>query len=378
MNGTRTVPIAALAVIALVLSCAKPAPQHTFLDFFIGAVEVIGGAGAPRPAEIKMPLSREDTVKTGAKSMAFVQCGADNIIQVRENAELRLAALPARMDSARAATSLRLLKGSAAFFAESLKEGGSFEVKVAGATCAVRGTLFSAGLAGGSATVMVKEGSVRLTSDTGGFAETTLEAGKKAEIAGGVVKVLPMSADDAKTFSDIGKVRPMAGINCMPPEYIERYFNWRLDIVVPVTPGGDRPGEKAEKDRPGEQRPEDNKKAPSSSAGTRLLVNPLSANGVEASEAAAITGRILGALSAVKGADRVVSRSGSDWRSANRLLTGRVSKLGSTRVISMSVAHGQSGAVLYSKTITSREGDDLDGQIQGAAREMAERTAIWE
>ncbi len=112
--------------------------------------------------------------------------------------------------------------------------------------------------------------------------------------------------------------------------------------------------------------------------GTRLLVNPLAANGVDDSEASGISRKILTALSAARGADRVVSRNGADWRSANRILSGRVSKLGATRIISVSVANAGSGAVLYSKTLTMREGDDPDAGINDMAREIGARTAIWE
>jgi hypothetical protein len=62
--------------------------MHTWLDFFVGRVEVLGGAGSPKAAEIRMLLAREDTVRTHEKSMAFVQCGADNIIQIMEDSEL--------------------------------------------------------------------------------------------------------------------------------------------------------------------------------------------------------------------------------------------------------------------------------------------------
>src|SRR5512138_2463987 len=86
------------SLIALILSCSHSAPNHTFLDFFVGNVAVLGAGGAAKTAEIKMPLAREDTVRTGDKSLAFVQCGADNIIQVMEKSELKLDTLPDRLN----------------------------------------------------------------------------------------------------------------------------------------------------------------------------------------------------------------------------------------------------------------------------------------
>ena len=253
-------------------------------------------------------------------------------------------------------------------------------MKAASSTCAVRGTLFSAAVQGNAVTVAVKEGSVFVKSDTGAYGEFTLGPGKKARIDGASVKIEDTGADDAKIFAEIEKVRPIAGIGCTPPEYIERYFRWRLDIVVPKDGGepggGDSRGEGG-KDRPAGSVDGENK-APAAAVRARLVVAPLVANGVEASEAEGISRKIFSSLSAEKGGDRVVFRGSGDWRSANRILTGRVSRLGGSRIIAMSVADAQKGSVLYSKTVTSREGDDLDAQVAGVAREIGARSAIWE
>lgn len=358
-------PLSMMAFVVL-LSCAPATPMHTWLDFFVGRVEVLGGAGSPKAAEIRMLLAREDTVRTHEKSTAFVQCGADNIIQIMEDSELRMDALPARMDSARSVTILRLLKGRAAFYTESLKEGGSFQVRMSSVTCAVRGTLFSASVENTRTVVAVREGSVGLKSDDGSFAEIVLPAGKKVEIAGKSVNVMPMNESDVILFQNIEKVRPLAGIKCTPPEYIERYFMWRLDMRA--------------KTRKNDHAYDANitENSTGASDGSRLAVSPLAANGVERSEAMDITRRLHDALSEVKGSDRVVSRSGNDRRSANRILSGRVSKLGATRIIAMSVADAASGTVLFSTTLTMREGDDLSAGISGVAREIGARPSIWE
>lgn len=359
-------PLSLMAFVA-VLSCAPSGPVHTWLDFFVGRVEVLGGGGSPKAAEIRMPLMREDKVRTHEKSMAFVQCGADNIIQIMEDSELRMDALPVRMDSARSATLLRLLKGRAAFYTESLKEGGSFQVRMSSITCAVRGTLFSASVAGAKTVVSVREGSVGLKSDDGSFTEIMLPAGKKAEIAGKSVNVKPMDESDVTVFQNIEKVRPIAGMKCTPPEYIERYFMWRLDMRA-----------KTRKNDHADDAGNVTENSTGASDGSRIAVTTLAANGVERSEAMDITRRLHDALSEVKGADRVVSRAGNDRRSANRILSGRVSRLGSTRIIAMSVADAGSGTVLFSKTLTMREGDDLAAGISGVAREIGARPSIWE
>ncbi len=375
----RILPLSC-ACIALILSCAKVSQQHTWLDFFVGRVEVLGAGGGIKPAEIRMPLELQDTVRTREKSMAFVQCGADTIIQVRENSELSLATLPERMDSSIGTTALQLVRGAAAFYVESIKKGGSFRVKALGTQLAVRGTLFSASLAGGALTVAVKEGSVSVKSETGAYGEFAVTPGKKARIEGSAVKIENMGAGDEVLFMEIRKVRPIAGIGCTPPEYIERFFNWRLDIVVPKDAEKserDVPGDEGSGDRPGGSA-EGDRKTPAASVRTRLVVSQLVANGVESSEAAGISRKIFSSLSAEKGGERVVLRGAGDWRSANRILTGRVSKLGSSRIIALSVADAQKGSVLYSKTVTSREGDDLDAQMAGVAREISARTSIWE
>jgi hypothetical protein len=45
--------------------------------------------------------------------------------------------------------------------------------------------------------------------------------------------------------------------------------------------------------------------------------------------------------------------------------------LGQSRVVAVSVADGERGSVLYNRTAVVREGDSLDAQLDGIAREIA-------
>jgi hypothetical protein len=132
----------------------------------------------------------------------------------------------------------------------------------------------------------------------------------------------------------------------------------------------------------------DDKKAKIGSAGetkakvpaakARLVVTRLAPNGVESAEAEDISKRVYSALVASKGAAQVLYRAAGDRRSANRALTGRVSKLGRSRVIAVSVVDGEKGSVLYTKTATVRADAELEAQIATIAREIGAQANVWE
>lgn len=367
-----------LSALAAHFSCAKQPATFAFLDFFMGTVEVLKAGSGAEPAVVKMPLSRDDAVKTGAKSTAFIQCGADNLTQVFENTEFRLDTLPARQDSSAGETVLELIAGKASFFIEKLVVGGRFELKVAGVRAAVRGTLFHAALEGKGVVLVVKEGALAVSSEKNDFQRFVLEAGKKALIEGNDVRITSMEAADEAWFRELSRLRPIAGIACTPPEHVERFFRWRLDLAPASEKDAPKADDVKKKGAPaGETKaaaPED--KAPAAKA--RLVVTRLAPNGVETAEAEDISKKVYSALVASKGAGQVLYRAAGDRRSANRALTGRVSKLGRSRVIAVSVVDGEKGSVLYNKTATVREDAELEAQIATIAREIGAQANLWE
>ena len=85
MKEQRTVHgmlIVSLLGIVLAPFCAKPPSHYTWMDFFIGKVDIIDSNGAVERAEIKKELFVDDTVRTGDKSYAFIQHGVGILVQV--------------------------------------------------------------------------------------------------------------------------------------------------------------------------------------------------------------------------------------------------------------------------------------------------------
>ncbi|TAL39883.1 MAG: hypothetical protein EPN93_00400 [Spirochaetes bacterium] len=364
--------IAAAASFAIAFLIFAPRPHFNWLDFYDGKVEVLKADKTVEPASIKKKLYRDDSVKTHENSVAYIQCGADGLIQLFENTELRLDTLPNSLSSAEDATVVEVIRGGASFFIEKLTDKGSFQAKVAGVRAAVRGTMFHFQERGSSQVVMVSEGAVSVKSDKGAFTEFTVEAGRKAEIEGKEVKVSALGKEDEKYFKNLRELRPVAGVWCAPPEHLERYFRWRLGLKMPEPQKGKaEPG--AKKPLAGEENADD--PVPAS---VRLLVTRLTANGVDEAEAETVSQKLFGAVVAAKGADKVLYRAAGERRSANRLLTGRISRLGATRIVAVSVVDGQSGGVLYSKTVDYKEGENADRKFGAVAAEISAQGAVWE
>lgn len=368
--------IAVIMILALAAAAAffvKSRPHWAWLDFFLGKVDVIKSAGPAEPAEIKKKLYRDDIVKTGIKSMAFIQCGGDSLVQIFEHTEFRMASVPRKLSSSEDTTVLELLKGGAAFYIEKIRESGIFTVKTPTIAIGVRGTVFYAFEGPGECTVVVKEGSVAVKSARGEFEEFIIEAGMRADIEGKKVRVSKMQKDDAAFFREIGELRPVAGINCAPPEYVERFFLWRLNLK----PEPRREGKEVTEKGDAGLKMDDAVHGPVVKG--RLGITLLAANGVEAAVTREISEKLYSRLGALRGADKVIYRErGLDKKSVNRLLTGRVSRLGGSRVVAVNIVDAERGHVLFNKTAVIREGDDLDAQIDAIARDITSKSGQWE
>ncbi|HNV46630.1 MAG TPA: FecR domain-containing protein [Spirochaetota bacterium] len=393
--------IIALGIIVLVLAGYilyqkfGVSPAINVLDYFIGRVDIIKPGNRIVPAAIKLRLHTKDTVKTHAKSKAFIQCGADNMLELFENTELRMDTLPVTLKSSADVAALHLMRGKAAVMLEKLTSKGSFSIRTINHTIAVRGTVFSAEITANGAIVMVKEGGVTITETANPKKRIDVDAGSKAIITGTRIETKDMTDGDAATFREIVELRPIAGINCTPPEYIERFFRWRLGLKdrVPAEPSGDEGAEKestrgedAAKDRDTPDTPDreaakketkdtakDDKPAATSMA--RLGVNAFTANGVEQKVAADLTNKLYAKLRASKGVEAVVMRGGG--RTSARQLMGRVSKLGATTVLALRVVDGQSGRLVYSRSLNYKDGEDIDGRLDEIAGQIGRKGEIW-
>ena len=384
----KKVIIPAVIIVAVIGTAAvsfvvfRPVPHFNWLDFFIGKVEVIKLDASREPAEVKKRLFADDTVKTWGKSLAYIQCGTDSIIQIFENTELKMNTLPGGPDSADSKTLLDLVKGGASFFIERLTEERTFTLKLQSTTIAVRGTVFYAESRENTVFVAVKEGSVSVTSDTGKFREIVVQPKRKAEIRGSDIQILDLDKDDEKYFKDITELRPIAGIHCAPPDGVEKFFMWRLNLTP--APKKEKEKEKEEKLKPDREKERtdagdaEKKEYVQKDVKTRLMVSRLIANGIDEATADTISQKLFDGLVSAKGQERVLFWGNADTRSANRVLTGRVSKLGASKIVALNVVDGERGTVLFNKTEVIKEGDSIDAKLGTIVQEIGNMGGIWE
>jgi len=110
----------------------------------------------------------------------------------------------------------------------------------------------------------------------------------------------------------------------------------------------------------------------------RLGITILKASGGNVNEASAITSNIYNRLIVLKGSNRVIYRKidGSS-KSVNRLLIGRLSKLGKDYILAIRVVEGQNGAQLYNKRLIYEEGDNIENYLDSIAKEISNKDEIW-
>jgi hypothetical protein len=121
------------------------------------------------------------------------------------------------------------------------------------------------------------------------------------------------------------------------------------------------------------------KTAKSNHVKARLGFIQMAANGIGDTEAADISKTLFNLLSDLMGADKLIYRaSGLDRRSANRLLTGRISKLGSTYIVAITIVHAETGRVLYTKSVSVKDAGMIKKELEPVAREISAVKAIWE
>ncbi len=366
-----------LILTAIIFLSNKKADTHfNYLDFFIGRVGIIKNNRAVEAAEIKKKLFPGDTVKTGAETKAFIQLGADNMVQVNENTEISMAGLPGMLESSDGKTSLELRQGKILMFLKKLGKNGEFFVKYRTTVIGVRGTAFSMEGSDDVLSVTVLEGSVSIKSDKNDFPGFIIESGKKGVIKGADVKIGEMNRSDLDSFREITALRPLAGISCMPKEYVEEYFIWRLDIKK-HSRGDEKVPDEEKKTSSLEKESKTDSLPAHTDARIRIKINPLTANGVEPGEASDITEKLYNRLAALKGGDSIIyNKSGDISKSANRQLTGRISKLGASYIIAVSVSHGETGRVMFTKTVTVKP-DQVDNALSNLASQVNASDDIW-
>lgn len=109
----------------------------------------------------------------------------------------------------------------------------------------------------------------------------------------------------------------------------------------------------------------------------RLRINKLEAQDVDKKITGDVAAQLYENLKKQIG-DRVVSDQGdSISKSANRLLAGRVSMLGTKYMLTIKVVEGEKGNILFNKTV-SVKADGLKDAVDDIADQIVDCDAIWQ
>ncbi len=153
-----------------------------------------------------------------------------------------------------------------------------------------------------------------------------------------------MSADETG-FIYIRQLKPITDIRSATEDYIRNYF------MLILKPDNNNHYINSHRRNIRDKENEESRNTIVKS-GVRLNVNTLAAGGISSNESLELTKRIYIKLRSAIGSDKVVSRDiDGKGKTANRQLTGRVNRIGDNTVISISIVHGETGAVLFSKTV---------------------------
>jgi hypothetical protein len=115
-----------------------------------------------------------------------------------------------------------------------------------------------------------------------------------------------------------------------------------------------------------------------SAPAVRLIVDSFKAEGVDAETARSIERMFSDGLVASKGAGYIVDRQTDGVKkSGNRVLIGRVSRLGSGFLVSVKIANAESGMVLYDNSAFVGSKGELEGKIKDITKEISKKDEIW-
>ncbi len=366
------------AVSAIIFILTKTDKNVTYLDFFIGTVDIVREDRSTEQAVIKKPLYLKDTVNTGKDSKAFIQYGADSIVELGENSSAMMEELPEILKSSEDKTVVKLTSGKISAYVRRLQKNGDFNIICKTVTIAVRGTMFSVETINETVVVAVKEGVVKIRSNNGLFNETDVSENEKVEISGSLLNKSILDETEVESFRDISAVRPIACISCTPEEYVEDYFMWLLKIKKPETAVDEKQSGSNRENNDGKDNRQGKLPETSSDKKTRLNVNLLAAGGIKSSEASEITLQIYKKLVSLKGEDNVVYRktTGSK-KSANRQLGGRINKVGNIKIISVSVTDGENGKVLFNQSVKVNDSDPVQPVLDSMAEKIVSTGEVW-
>ena len=93
--------------------------------------------------------------------------------------------------------------------------------------------------------------------------------------------------------------------------------------------------------------------------------------------ASEISNKLYISLKRLKGNNRVVFRDSNINKSVNRLLLGRLSKVGNTYLLSLRIIDAESGKLYFDKILTYNEIEDLHNKLDMFAGQISSIGEIW-
>lgn len=163
--------------------CKKQEEKSGIVTLAIGTVTVDRSGAGPAVLQIKDRIAENDTVITGAMSLAVVQFSDNCVVQVQENSRFQV------LSAGKTTRDLFVRDGQV--LTKLIRTGDSTTIRTPTAIAGVRGTQFSVNYRDGNTRVAVSEGTVAVKasrSDESGKAltetkeETITVAGSTAEV----------------------------------------------------------------------------------------------------------------------------------------------------------------------------------------------------
>ena len=112
---------------------------------------------------------------------------------------------------------------------------------------------------------------------------------------------------------------------------------------------------------------------------TRLGINTISSTKKDSKIAADITAKIYRKIRAAKGPNRVVySKKSISKKSVNRQFSGRLTKLGSTYILAVSVINNESSISIIESTVKYKNKSEIDSKVDEIAELIIGKKEIWE
>ena len=197
------------ATIGSAVSCKQKTPDKAIAIFVIGEVRLVRPGEQERPVKHKDVLFKEDFIKTGPDSVLVFQIGADSLIQLEPNTQVKMTSFMEQ-----GVTRLGLIQGKVFSNIHRLRKGELFQVDMKTSVAAVRGTEFSAAQTKKDSVVAVSKGTITVQSvneKNEVKEEKTIENGNAAVVKD-TISTRPLTGSEEKELAQFDKTSPIDDI----------------------------------------------------------------------------------------------------------------------------------------------------------------------